>query len=175
MHILVKLAAASGMVLGAPAFAKEPANAQVPAQVQRVLACRALSDSAARLACFDREAGAMQNAIANRDLVAVDRENVRKARRSLFGFSVPDFGIFGKDGDKEEITQVEGVLAGVGGNGDGGFTFRLEDGSRWIQTDSKPFAIQPKRGDKVVIKRGALGSYMLRVGRQPGVKVQRIG
>ena len=35
-------------------------------------------------------------------------------------------------------------------------------------------AVAPKSGDKVVVKKGALGSYIMSVARQPGVKVKRI-
>jgi hypothetical protein len=40
--------------------------------------------------------------------------------------------------------------------------------------DGKPFAIPPQAGDKVVVKKGALGSFIMSVARQPGVKVRRI-
>jgi topoisomerase IA-like protein len=59
-------------------------------------------------------------------------------------------------------------------NADGGYIFRLADGSRWTQMDGKPIAVEPRTGDKVVVKKGVLGSYILSVARQPGVKVKRI-
>lgn len=166
------VAAAFGMVLGAPAFARNPADAGVPAQIQRLLACQAVTDNAARLACFDRETQTVAGALSGGDLVAMDREKVRSSKRSLFGFHVPTLGIFG--GGDDDVKQVEGVLAAVGANRDGGYIFRLEDGARWSQTDSKAIAMEPRRGDKVVIKRGALGSYFLSIDRQPGVKVERL-
>jgi hypothetical protein len=51
----------------------------------------------------------------------------------------------------------------------------LVDGSLWTQTDDTPVALPPRHGDKVIVKRGTLGSYFLRLGNQPGFKVKRIG
>jgi hypothetical protein len=145
----------------------------LPVPVGDLLACRTLPDAAERLSCFDRTTGAVALALERRDLVAVDREKVRSTRRSLFGLSLPNLSLFGDDA-ADELKQVDGVLVSVGRNREAGYTFLLEDGARWSQTDGKPIAIEPRRGDKIVIKRGALGSYTLSVGRQPGVKVQRV-
>ncbi|HEX8841810.1 MAG TPA: hypothetical protein VF757_05870 [Sphingomicrobium sp.] len=170
---LMAAAAAAGLILAGTADAGKPVNTTVPAQIQRLLACRSVTDNAARLACFDRETQTVAGAFSSGDVVALDREKVRSTRRSLFGFHIPTLGnVFG--GGEDEIKQVEGVLAGVGTNADGGYVFRLEDGARWSQTDGKPIALEPQRGDKVLIKRGAMGSYFLSVGRQPGVRVERL-
>lgn len=166
------------------AFAAVPASAAnqgesrtapdqpLPAQVQRLMECRAIADSAQRLSCFDREAGTVAEAVAKRDLVVVDREGVRRTKRTLFGLSLPKLGIFDSDG--EEISQIESMIDGVGHNSDGGYVFILNDGSRWTQIDDRPIALEPERGDKVVVKRAALGSFMLSVARQPGVRVRRV-
>jgi hypothetical protein len=166
------IAAAALAMVGASAAAKNPIPTQVPPQLQRLLACRSMSDGAARLACFDREAGAAAQGFARGDIVAVDREKIRSTKKTLFGLAMPNLGLFGDDGN--ELKQVEGVLAGAGFNRDGGYIFRLQDGARWSQTDDKPLALPPRPGDKVVVKRGTMGSYFLTVGRQPGVKVQRL-
>ena len=52
---------------------------------------------------------------------------------------------------------------------------KLADGSTWSQTDSTTVAVAPRRGDKVVVKRGSLGAFFLRLNGQPGVRVKRIG
>jgi hypothetical protein len=166
-------AAAGAMILGTTASSGKPVDTTVPLQIQRLLACRSVTDNAARLACFDKETQTVAGAFSTGDVVALDREKVRSTRRTLFGFHVPTLGnVFG--GDDSEIKQVEGVVAAVDGNADGGYIFRLQDGARWSQTDGKPIALEPRRGDKVVIRRGAMGSYFLSVERQPGVRVERL-
>lgn len=159
------------LVSAAPA--KKPKEAPPPpAQVNELLACRGIADSAARLACYDKAAGSIGEAVAKQELVVFDKESVKKTKRGLFGFSIPNLGIFGDE--EGEINQVEGSIEGYAFNADGGYIFRLADGSRWTQLDGKPIAVPPRNGDKVVVKRGALGSYILSVDRQPGVKVKRI-
>lgn len=163
------------MMCAAPAAsAPKQQEGPPPAQVTSVLACRQVSDSAERLACYDRAAAALGDAVAKRDLVVFDRESVRKTKRGLFGFSIPNLGIFGDEDGGVEVKQIDGVIAGLGRNADGGFIFRLADGGRWTQMDSKPIALEPRSGDKVVIKKGALGSYLMSIAKQPGVKVKRI-
>ena len=171
------LVAIGGLILLASPASPAPkkiAEGPPPAQVTALLQCRSIADSAERLACYDKAAATIDEAVAKRDIVVIDREGVQKTKRGLFGFSIPNLGIFGDDNDVVEIKQIEGTLVSTAFNADGGYIFRLEDGSRWSQLDSKPFAIPPQSGDKVVVKKGALGAYFLTVEGQPGVKVKRI-
>jgi hypothetical protein len=154
--------------------AKQPEAGPPPPQVNALLACRGITDSAGRLACFDRTAASIGEAVAKKDIVVYDRESVRKTKRGLFGFSIPNLGIFGDDSDEVEVKQIDGEIVSTAFNADGGYIFRLADGSRWSQMDGKPIALPPENGDKVVVKKGVLGSYMLSVAKQPGVKVKRI-
>lgn len=168
----IRIVAAATLVLAVPAAAGQKAEVKTtPQQIERLIGCRALTDPAQRLACFDRESASTADAIARQEIVAFDREKMQQTRRSLFGFSVPKLGIF--DNDKDEVDKIDGVIAGVGHTLDG-VRVRLQDESRWGQTDGKPIALEPRVGDKVVIKRGALGSYVMSVAGQPGVKVKRL-
>jgi hypothetical protein len=173
----VGMMAVAGLILLADPAASAPkklAEGPPPSQVTALLNCRTITDSAERLACYDKAAATIGEAVAKRDLVVMDRESVKKTKRGLFGFSIPNLGIFGDDDDAVEIKQIEGTVVSTALNADGGFIFRLADGSRWTQIDSKPFAIPPANGDKVVVKKGALGSFFLTVQGSPGVKVKRI-
>lgn len=145
-----------------------------PATVQSLLACRSITDPMQRLACYDRASQSFSEAVAKREVVIVDKARANEARRSLFGFSVPNFSAL-LGGGGEEISQIEGVVDSVQQNADGGWTIKLADGSVWMQTDDTPVALEPRRGDKVIVKRGALGSYFFKLGSQPGFKAKRIG
>ncbi len=172
MGKLILFAAAALVAGGSTAAVGKPMPSGTPRSVQSLLDCRTIADSAQRLACYDKAAGTVAEAIAKKDLVLIDKERATAAKRSLFGFSVPDFaGLLG-GGD---ITQIEGTVSGFTNNADGGLTIKLEDGSVWTQTDDTPVALPPRRGDKVIVKRGTLGSYFFRLGKQPGFKVKRIG
>ena len=174
MRKFLVVAVAVSVTGAGAAHAAQRADVGPPAQVQRLMACRTITTSEERLACFDRETSAMSQAIASKDLVFVDRERARAASRTLFGFSVPSFGgLFG--GDENEVKQIDSTVSRAARNADGGWIFYLADGSVWTQTDDWQFGLPPERGDKVVVSRGLLGSFRLKLGRQPEVKVRRIG
>lgn len=161
------------VLVTAAAASQDKKPAQTPPQVNALLACRNVTDSAERLACYDKAAATISDAVAKQDLVVFDREGVRKTKRGLFGFSIPNLGVFDDD-DQVEIKQVEGAIAGYSYNADGRYIFRLADGTRWSQMDDKVIAVPPRNGEKVVVRRGALGSYILAIDKRPGVKVRRV-
>lgn len=162
------------MVAASGASAKALPPTAPPAAVQSLLSCRSIADSTLRLACYDKAAQDFAEAVTKREVVVIDKARANEARRSLFGFSIPNFGaLLGGGGD--EINQIQSTVQGAVENGDGSFTITLADGSTWMQTDSTPVALPPRRGDKVVVKRGTLGSYFLKLGSQPGFKAKRIG
>ena len=170
------LFAAALVGLATPAVAR-PKTPTVPAghpqAFEALVKCRAIAEDAARLRCFDQAAAALQQATENRDIVMIDREQVRETRRSLFGIEglrLPFFG--GGDEKGEDVTQLDGVVASARDMG-GRWLVHLEDGSTWLQVDDNVIALWPKAGQKVLIKRAALGSYMMRVNGQPGVRVRR--
>lgn len=166
------LLAAFGLVQPGPAAAARPAEAGTPAQVQRLMGCRTIAAADQRLACYDRETAAMSQAITNKDLFMVDKEKARAAGRSLFGFSIPNFG--GLFGNNDQISQIDGTIRSAGRNADGGWTITLNDGSVWSQTDDWP-GFEARPGQKVIVKRGTLGSFWLSSPAKNGIKVKRVG
>ena len=166
------LLAALALVADGSAAAARPVQAGTPAQVQRLMACRAITAADQRLACYDREAAAMSQAITNKDLFMVDKEKARAASRSLFGFSIPNFG--GLFGNNDQIAQIDGTITRTGRNADGGWVITINDGSVWSQTDDWP-GFEARNGQKVIIKRGTLGSFWLSSPGKNGIKVKRVG
>lgn len=174
MRNLVMIAALSALLVGSGAAARTRPDTGTPAAVQQLLACRAIADSAQRLACYDRQAATVNQAIASRDLVVIDKARATAAKRSLFGFSVPNFGgLFGSGSD--DVKQIDGTIAEVGYNPEGGWLLKLADGSVWTQVDDAQLGLPPRRGEKVIVKRGSLGSFYIEFAKQVGFKVKRIG
>ena len=174
MRKMMVCAAACGLLVSGVATARKAADTGTPEQIKKLLACRAVADAQQRLACFDRETSGIDKALAAKDLVVVDRERANAARRSLFGFSLPSFGgLLG--GEDEAIKEIDTTLAGLAKNPEGGWTFKLADGSTWTQTDDTTLALAPRKGDKVKVTRRSLGSFTLRLNSQAGVRVKRIG
>ena len=175
MRKLLYFTGACALLVASAAGAQKSGEDRLPPQMEQLLACRAITDSSQRLACYDRQSVAVTQAISTRDIVMIDRERARQTRRSLFGFSVPDFGgIFG-GGGADEVKEIESTIAAVRRNHEGGWMVRLQDGSTWSQTDDAIVAVAPRRGNKAVVRRGTLGAFFLRVNGQPGVRVQRVG
>ncbi|WP_338467236.1 hypothetical protein RXV95_01380 [Novosphingobium sp. ZN18A2] len=169
----------TAMATSALAKDVDPANLDKPQIYKDVVECRAIADAGARLACYDRTVAALQQATDKRDVVIADKADVREARKGLFGFHLPTLKIFGggkSDGkdEEDEIKQIESTLKSARHGRYGAWTFVLQDGAVWQQTDTKGFAVDPRAGAKIEIKRGAFGSYMASINGQPAVKVKRI-
>lgn len=177
------LALASAGMLGAVPVTAQEANAS-GGIVARVYACRAISDATERLACFDREVAALETAQTNNDVRIVDREQVRQARRGLFGLSLPSLGsIFGGDGDEDEdgqaqpeeegITFIESRIASIGGSAAGRRLLVLENGQQWEQIEPQR-GRAPIAGAAITIRRAILGSYVATVEGRGTLRVMRI-
>lgn len=167
------IAAGIAALAAAPAPAKDASDASTapPPAYQAVLDCQKQSDPAQRLACYDKAVGAMSDATAKKDLVIVDRESIRATKRGLFGISLPKVKIFGGN-DDVDVDSIESTIASTYSAKDGMSMFVLADGSRWKQTDGR--YTFPKAGQKIVVKRAALGSFMANVNGQPAVRVLRV-
>jgi len=164
------------ILVGATAgMAKKPAAQERPEAFEALIKCKAIADEKARLQCFDAASTAMEQAAANHDLVVVDKKQMRETRRTLFGLEIPRLHIFGGGDDDEgdEVKSIESTVSMAYPNQNGQWVVRLEDGSTWVQTDHNTIAVSPKKGTKVVVVKAALGSYMMRIGKEPGVRARR--
>ncbi|HVQ07749.1 MAG TPA: hypothetical protein VMS43_04890 [Allosphingosinicella sp.] len=175
-YMLAALLAAAPAV----ALAQRPAAAPPPRPetFEALIRCRSIAEADARLQCFDAAAAALQSAQERREVVVVDRAQVREGRRRLFGLALPRIPIFGGGDDDDEddadrVTTVEGVVASASQDSLGHWVVVLQDGAAWVQADNRPLALRPRPGQRVVINRAALGSFMMRVNNQPGIRVRR--
>jgi len=155
----------------AAAGAKDKSPAP-PAEIEAVFACRAKTDAAERLACFDAASAALDAAINTGEVRAASKQDVADTRRKLFGLTLPKIGLFGSDDDAEEISEFTGTIESVR-SGKNGYILTLDDGSVWTQTDGQ-FIRPPKPGKSVTIKKAALGSFMGTVEGSIGVRMKRL-
>jgi hypothetical protein len=162
--------AAAALAAGASAQTK----AERAAVVQRLIDCKKITDSAARLACYDAAAAAFDQAEAKGDVVVVDREQAKKVRKQAFGFSLPSISLFEKGVAKEELENVDGVIDSARQDGAGHWVIKLEDGAVWAENGVEELFKTPKPGMKVRIKKAALGSYMMVIENQGGFKAHRV-
>jgi hypothetical protein len=143
-----------------------------------LLACRAIADAAARLACFDRE-----SAVIDSRAVAVTPAPAAAAAAAV---PPPDplkqFGLPERTVADQEIaagvraadpTKIEAHVLHLSTATNGHVTFSLDNGQIWRQlTAEGELLIKP--GDVIVISRASLGSYWLQPDTGRGFKVSRV-
>lgn len=176
LHMSLRIFAPFVMIACAatmPASAKDKAPPPRPAQIQQLYDCRDIADAAARLACFDREVGELQTADTQREISFADKETIKKTRRGLFGFDLPDLGLFGGGDEEEAVKSVETSVASASGTSDGGYRIAMADGSVWVQIDNKRMPLAPRPGQKIEIKSASFGTYFLSLEGRPSIRVRR--
>ena len=173
LMILSLSATAASAAPPAQAAADEatPGRADVLA---RLVACRTMADTAARLSCYDVAAAALDAAERQGDVVVVDRNQISTARRENFGFSLPSLpNLFERDGQPESVTSIDSTLASASENWEGRWTFTLADGSVWQQIDTAYVSFRNRGNPPVTVRSAALGSFLLVVGDSRSVRVRR--
>jgi hypothetical protein len=160
-----------------PVLAADEAKPRTPI-LAKLVECRGIADDAGRLACYDLQVKQLDQAERNQEVVVVDRTQIRKARRSLFGLTLPDLSIFGdrdeRGGQEEEgVTKIESTIRSAAQNANGRWVLTLEDGAKWIQVDTRTVARSPRPGMPIVIRRAAMGSFLANIDKQIAIRVDR--
>ncbi|QHD69333.1 hypothetical protein GS397_21245 [Sphingobium yanoikuyae] len=146
-----------------------------------LLKCREISEDKARLDCYDRQVGAMDSAAQRDEVVVLDKTELNKTRRTLFGFSFPKLPFLG-GGDEDEkkegaeadaMTQIEATIASAKNVGNGKWLITLEDGAEWMTTEAVTYR-DPKPGMTIEIKRASMGSFMIKIAGR-AVRAKRVG
>jgi hypothetical protein len=135
-------------LISAPVIAKDNDDVAKPQVFLDLVQCKAIADSAARLACFDAASARMEQAAEAKDIVILDRAEVRKTKRSLFGFLLPKLPFFDDD-KEEEFTNIETTFSSVTPLGYGKYQFQIPDGGTWETTE--PAKGNLREGQKVKI------------------------
>ncbi len=173
MRMALRSVPALVVILAATAALGQTAAPQRPALLNDVLACRAITSEAERLACFDRSAAAFEAAEAQGEVTVVDRAQARETRRRLFGLDLGGAALFGGLREEAPVSAIETTLTAARPSGREQWTFQLADGSTWRQVDTEPLNRRPTPGLPVRIRQAALGSYMLSLDGARSVRVRR--
>jgi hypothetical protein len=129
--------------------------------LDQVYACAAISESAARLACYDAAVGKLKSAEQSGDLAVVDSEKVRQVQKESFGFRLPSLPklVLPKFGGGEP-ESVTAKLERLRTNSEYKAVFYLENGQVWRQIDTNT-TTRIKPGQIATVRKAALGSFML--------------
>ena len=166
------------MFLSVSAVAQSPA-VPVAKPVAALQQCRALTDAAARLACYDWAVDGLNAATASGDVVVVERTEMRKARKGLFGFTLPRIGFLtGKPDnaeDRADEAQLETTVTAARSIGNGKWRFTVEGGALWETVEATMGFRDPAPGKKVLIEKGIMGAYFVAIAGGRRVQAKRIG
>ena len=153
-----------------------------------LLACLSLTDSAARLACFDRETAALAGGSAALLAAAPVAEPHASGSSPAPDHPAPvldaqqSFGLSGsaiaaneeaKGIRPPKLAKIESRIVGLSFTGNGRTIFALENTQMWRQLESDG-DVMARLGDVATISRGLLGSYWLQLKSGRGCKVTRI-
>src|SRR5579862_508325 len=119
-----------GLMATSPAIAAKPPTPGVRAPaVQAVIDCRKIEDGVQRLACYDGAVAKMSDAEASGDLVTIDREQRRAARRQAFGLPLPSLSFLDRGEKPEDVDKVAVKIASAGQTPTGKWSIVLDDGA----------------------------------------------
>jgi hypothetical protein len=141
-----------------------------------LMACRMLTDDAARLACFDREAAALAgNATA--PTPQPQQPSSAPALNAKQQFGLPEHALVEKEiaaGTRPiAVNTIEARVAQLSQTSDGRSVVTLDNQQVWRQlTVDKDLLLKP--GETVTISRGVLGSFWLETKQGRGTKVTRV-
>lgn len=135
--------------------------------------CAKIDDTAARVACYDRNIG-RDASTGPSTAPAVGDAVPRSEPRAPSGFASETVQPRNEPApQRDERTSAQ--VAAIAERAPGLYVITLDDGAEWQFTSSAPFSYQPPRpGSTVDIRRGALGSFLLRYEGQPSVRVLRV-
>lgn len=135
-------------------------------------ACRAESDDAKRLACYDREAdraeGQPAAAAAEPPAPALTPEE-RFGRRGAMAREEKDQ----EKAEARELGELQATATEIWTRGDGLMRITLDNGQVWAQLRPDPF-FRLKTGDKVKIQPAALGSFLMSGPSKRSTRVTRV-
>jgi hypothetical protein len=176
MRSALILGGASVLVAAVAAHAQTPPVARPVAALQQ---CRSVADPQARLACYDKAVDVLAAATASGDTVVVERTEVRKARKGLFGFTLPRIGFLtGREDNAEDVADasaLETTIVSARPTRDGKWRFSVEGGATWETVEANLGFSDPVPGAKVLLEKGSLGAYFVKVGKGRRVQAKRIG
>lgn len=125
--------------------------------------CRSISDVAKKAACYDKLVDvATKEAEAN----SVPRDPVRD-------FGASDIPVT-REVRESELAGITTTISAVSMNSNGRLIITTEAGSVWVQAESVALPRDPKVGQKIELRRGAIGSFMAQVEGGRNFRVKRV-
>ncbi|BBC73056.1 conserved hypothetical protein [Altererythrobacter sp. B11] len=177
---------ATALLVGATAaltLASAPASAQVSDDIviNILRECAKIDDPGARLACYDnniRSAGAAPRRTVPGAAPAPAGSATAPVGSGTSGFGSEDVRASSPERfarPEGEAERISARVTSVREREPGVYLVGMEDGAQWLFSESVDrFYQPPRKGDTVEIRRAALGSYLMQIGKQAAVRVERV-
>ena len=107
------------------------------------------------------------------EIVAVDKDQIKRVKREAFGFTLPTLNLFER-GEKAAVETLSATVETARQRGDGAWVLELQDGAVWVQTDSEALSRYPEKGSKAEIRKGAIGGFFINLDGQRAIRAKRI-
>jgi hypothetical protein len=162
-------------LLGASSAAHAAQSDPASDYIADLAACQALTEDSARLSCYDEKVAAMVTARDAGAVQLVDREVVRRTRRELFGFPLPNIGLLkDSEGTTDTMDMLQTTITSARYLKSGDIRFTTAEGALWeiIKPPRRLAPISP--GDTVEFKKATMGTYFVRIKGQTGVRGKRV-
>jgi hypothetical protein len=171
-------------VFAAPAFAQAK-------PLEQVYACAGLTDGAARLACFDAAVSGLKRADDTGSVSVVSREQIEKAEKEAFGLAPPSLstlvetqadapssssGASAKTAEAklQPLDKVTLAIKEISTAADGRYRVAMENGQVWRQTDDIKLGGLSQKNLTAEIRKGALGTFVMKIGNRSAIRVKRV-
>ena len=107
------------------------------------------------------------------DLVTIDREQRREVRKQAFGLTLPSLAMFDRGEKSEEADRITSTVVEAAKGPNGRWLVQLEGGATWRQTDDTDLYKTPHKGSVAVVRKGALGSYFMKIDGDTAFRAHR--
>ncbi|NNE57088.1 MAG: hypothetical protein HKN36_03180 [Hellea sp.] len=183
MQIIFRLSAIVGLisVAGITAHSQESDAETIVSSLEK---CAAIQSDSDRLACFDLEFSSFSKAVDEGNILVMDPSSLQDAKKEGFGLNLPSLsglgGIFKSSDDPEIPGNVDEVELEIEKTTTFGYKktrFIMTNGQIWEQVTTDKVRIpSTKNGNNMaVIRKAALGSFMLRInGEGKQIRVKRV-
>lgn len=149
-----------------------------PSLTDRLYACTGMTDSQARLACFDAAVAELKQAQTAGEVSVVSRAEVQQAEKDTFGLDpaaqAKAMTAVAPATAPPELDVVKVTIASAEKRANGTFRFTLDNGQVWDQIDTGGPRSLPRGAIEGEIRRAALGSFLLKPGNRAAVRVKRV-
>lgn len=132
--------------------------------------CESISDKESKLSCYQTESGRLIELYQSGQLKISTVEQERRLAEEQFGRRAATPA----NESPAALDRLETTLSSSSVSSNGKRVYSLADGSIWEQTDQNPTRITPAAGTAAAVRRGALGSYFIKIGNSPEIRVRRV-